>query len=165
MAFTCNKTTPVGLSRNSDSTWLTPLYADATGTWALWIGDDMHDFEAVDGELITLPDHFTNGQANTFQLRRPDGTLFANTCYMFKVNYEVDIDYGDKQIRRQGKISLILDSETATGYQDALLVNLADWDVYVEGLLMFDGVSYNPDGTFTWSLEAEQRVIIKFYKI
>lgn len=165
MAFTCNKTTPVGLSRNSDSTWLTPLYADATGTWALWIGDDVYTFAGVENELLTLPDHFTNGQANTFQLRRPNGTLFDNTCYVFKVNYSLGNDYGYKEIRRQGKVSLVLDSETATEYQNDILVNLADWDVYVEGLLMFDGVTYNPNGTFTWSLEAEQRVIIKYYKI
>lgn len=83
----CNKTIEIGISRTAEGDYLLPLFADETGTWSLFIDDVAHTFEATDGEMMVVPDEFTDTAFNTFQIKRPDNTIFNNCCYLAYVEW------------------------------------------------------------------------------
>lgn len=79
----CVQTKRIGISLHPDGgKYYVPLFADTTGTWKMVIADEPYEFEAVENEMLVVPDDFTEDEYNTFQLRRPDNTLFNNTCYV-----------------------------------------------------------------------------------
>lgn len=84
----CNRYADIGIAKTLEDKYVLPLFPDVTGSWSIVIDDIAYAFEAVVGELMVVDDNFTENTLNTFQLRRPDGTFFNNTCYRAFVSVE-----------------------------------------------------------------------------
>lgn len=86
----CAKYIVLGLARTIDGDFIIPLFPDEDGTWDLVISDVAYPFEADTRELIVVEDNFTDNAENIFQLRRPDGTVYNNTCYSAYIDKDID---------------------------------------------------------------------------
>lgn len=167
MALECVQEQRIAGSANAAGDELTlPLIADETGTWSIHYNDDTSEtFPVTNGENIVIPaDYLTQNEDNTIQIRRSDGYIFGNTCYIINVGIE-SVTLNESANRIQGKVTLTLDSETASGdtVLDTIGANFVD--VYRNGSLQSSGYTWDETtGEFVWSYEDGDVVVIKYYK-
>jgi hypothetical protein len=161
----CIQQEKINVTKNEDGDILLPLFADVTGTWYLVFQDDSeYSFEAVIGELMVIPNHFTNNAENVFQLRRPEsGTVFNDICYNCFYSEE-DVDEEIQHIQFNGSRAINIDAETEEGYESGI-VGAKNMDVFKNGALQQSGTTYDDEtGDFTWTFEAGDKITLKWFK-